>query len=377
LHRSWHATNALGVALLMGCVTTSAYAREVVTRSAAQQVAANAVVSAQAQRYASLADAGASDALVLELEKALADVTLPALALEWLLDRGLHELARVNPTPAGRSFLESIARRPAEIFARIDPDHGGQVAPLYDPAATARFVLRQWHRATAARQAAAALAANQQWPIQRYVRGAAPLELDPERAGIADAFRIASDATLVRYRAALADALERGERVDELAVICAERLRDQELYGLVVGHADDSVALAAIGRLSRFLDSEGALGVLIAGSRRNAIASASLLAIGRIASEDAHAREYLFSALDDPTTAPSSAAALASLHHADVAAELGSQLQSARQEPARRMRALALQLDGSAAARTQLERFVKTRAGSPQLQKEVRSWLAQ
>jgi hypothetical protein len=372
----------LAVALLVMSVATrvpgrDVVTREVVTRSAVQETMASAVVIARVQRYAALGDAGATDALALELQQLQANASLSALARESLLDRGLHELTRVPPTDAGRSLLEDITRRPAGIHVRIDPDHGGHTAPLYDPAATARFVLRQWDRKDAARQAAAALAANQDWPIRRYARGELPLDLDPARAGIADAFSAADAATLARQRAGLAAALARGERVDELAALCAERLHDADLYRLLLGHADPPVALRAIARLPTSLDGDTALEVLIVGSRRQSIASASLLAMGRIAAENARAREYLFASLDDPATASSSAAALASLHQSDIAAELGRQLQSRKSDSARRARALALQLDGSDAARAQLEAFVKTRAGPARLQKQVSTWLAQ
>jgi hypothetical protein len=351
--------------------------REVVSRAAVQETMASAAVVARMQRYAALGDAGATDALVLELQQLQADAALSALARESLLDRGLHELTRVPPTAAGRSLLEDITRRPAGIFVRIDPDHGGQATALYDPAATARFVLRRWDRKAAAQQATAALAANQDGPIGRYARGELPLELDPARAGIADAFSAADTGTLARYRPVLAAALARGDRVDELAAICADRLRDAELYRLLLGQADPAVALQVIGRVPTSLDGETAVDVLIAGSRREPIASASILAMGRIAAESARAREYLFSSLDDAATASSSAAALASLHQADIAAELGRQLQSRKPDSARRARALALQLDGSDAARAQLEAFVRTKSGPARLQKEVSTWLAQ
>jgi len=382
MHALRHAWLAIAVALAMASVATAARARDVVTRevvsrAAVQETMAGAPVAARVRRYAALGDAGATDALVLELQQLPADAALSALARESLLDRGLHELTRVRPTAAARSLLEDIARRPAGIFVRIDPDHGGQAAPLYDPAATARFVLRQWDRKDAARQAAAALAANQDWPIGRYARGELPLDLDPARAGIADAFKAADTGTLASYGPALAAALARGDRVDELVWICADRLRDAELYRLLLGHADPAVALQAIGRIPTSLDGAAAVDVLIAGSQREPIASASLLAMARIAAENARAREYLFTSLDDPETAASSATALASLHEADIAAELGRQLQSLRPDSARRARALALQLDGSDAARAQLEAFVKSKAGPAQLQKEVGTWLAQ
>ena len=121
------------MAILLGSVATSLCAREIVTRSAAQGVTASANVIAQVQRYAALADAGASEALVLELQRLVTDNAAPAL--------------------------------------------------------------------------------------------------------------------------------ERGERVDELAVICADRLHDAELYRLVLGHADAAIALDMVGRVSRALDADSATAV--------------------------------------------------------------------------------------------------------------------
>jgi hypothetical protein len=107
------------------------------------------------------------------------------------------------------------------------------------------------------------------------------------------------------------------------------------------------------------------------------LASAATLQIGRLARESAQARSHLFEHLTDAEVADSAAAALASLHEPSVASELGRRLKTERREDVRRRLALALQLDGSPAARAELERFVEARSGSAQLRKDVSAWLGQ
>jgi hypothetical protein len=367
----------LCLAALASATHAREVAREVVTRSAARGVATQSATLTRAQRLTALRESGAADALVAEIEQLIADRSQTALARESLLDRGLHELARVPPTPAGRSLLERVARQEPQIFVRVDPDHGTHAVPLYDPAATARFVLKQWDRTTARQLALSALAANGTWPLERFARDATPPTQDAVKAGIEDAFRTVDAATLAGCRESIIAALGRGDRIDEIAALSAARLRDAELAQLVVGHADADVALNLVRRVPDVLDSAAALDVLIAASRRQEIASASLLAMGRVARRDTRAKEYLFDALNDGSSAPSSAAALASLQDPDVVALLGRNLQTAKHESMRRTLALALQLDGSPAARAQLDKFAKSRLGSAQLQKEIRAWLAQ
>ncbi|MGH8242356.1 MAG: hypothetical protein ACRETY_03300, partial [Steroidobacteraceae bacterium] len=94
------------------------------------------------------------------------------------------------------------------------------------------------------------------------------------------------------------------------------------------------------------------------------------------AASDAAARRCLFEALADPGLGPSAAAALGRLSDPGVCAELGQRLANARSEQERRLLVLALRLDPQPAARAELERYAKAGVGSPQLQREVRQWLA-
>lgn len=354
-------------ALVLGLAAQAALAAHVVDPASARLAIESPVVAAQDAELVSLAAAGRTTALAARLERIARDATQDEVAREWLLDRGLHALARIPPTPAARGTVVRLAALRPAVFARIDPDHGDHATPLYDPGATARFVLRQWDRAAAREAAAADLAAGRAAAVQRFAaRG------DP---GIADAFRSAPAGQLAAQRAAIVDAVAAGRRVDALALILAERLADPELFALTVDHADEAVALAAIPAAARTLDGAAALATLVRASRRADIASGAMLQIGRLAMQNVAARRFLLESLDDPGVGPSAAAALGRLGDPDIAAEIGARLAATRDERERRLLVLALRLDRQSAARAELERFASSGLGSPQLRRKVRQWL--
>lgn len=364
------------LALTLGLAAGPALAARIVDPAAARQsIQSTAVVSRDAQLSALAADGHATE-LAAQLEEIARDTTLIDVAQEYLLDRGLHALARIPPTPNARASVARLTARAPTILARIDPDHGDRATPLYDAGATARFVLRTWDRNAARALAASALAAGSTRPVERFA-GSGPAKVAaPERAGITDAFRAAPIAELAAQRAVVADALQGGLRVDALGLILAERLADPALFALVFDYADEAVALAAIPAAAHILDASSALAALARASRRADIASAAMLETGRLAASEAAARHLLYEALADPGLGPSAAAALGRLSDPGVCAELGQRLAKARSEEERRLLVLALRLDPQPAARAELERFAKAGAGSPQLQREVRRWLA-
>jgi len=333
-----------------------------------------AVVSRDAELTA-LAARGRTDELAARLDVIASDATLEDIAQEWLLDRGLHRLAKLAPTPAARATVDRLAARRPIVYAPIDPGHG-DAAPLYDVGATARFVRRTWSRAEARAMAARALASGDPALVRRYAEHAALRGKSPVLNGIGDAFGEAPAPQLAAQRPALAAAMNDGERVGPLALVVAERLADPELFGLVLAGADDASALAAVPAVARVLDSRTALELLERASRRRDVGSAALLEIGRFAADDAAARAVLFDALGDPARAPSAAAALAKIGDPGVAAELGHRLEAAQTDEERRVLVLALKLDAGPAARAALERFSRSVAGPPALREDVRAWLA-
>ena len=185
-------------------------------------------VAARDAGLAALAAEGRATELAARLDLIAHDGTLEDVAQEWLLDRGLHALARLSPTPAARATVIRLTARAPTVYARVDPDHGERATPLYDAGATARFVLRTWERVAARAAAAAGLAARDARIAARFARESS----DAARAGTADAFRGAPLDEIAAQRHAVASALAEGRRVDALALIVAERLADPALFGL-------------------------------------------------------------------------------------------------------------------------------------------------
>jgi SWI/SNF-related matrix-associated actin-dependent regulator 1 of chromatin subfamily A len=362
------------LALALG-TCTQALAARVVDPASARQAISTPAVAAQDAELAALAAEGRATLLAARLEVIAHDAALVDVAQEWLLDRGLHELAQVTPTREARASVARLALRAPIVITRVDPDHGDRTTPLYDAGATARFVLRQWDRRAARDAAARELAAGSARPVERYAARATADLSDPALAGIADAFRAVPPAQFAAQRASLVTALGQGRCVDALALILAERSADRELFDLLFDYADEPTALAATAAARRALDPSSALGALERASRRADIASAAVLEAGRLAAHDPAARRFLFDALGDPGVAPAAAAALARLEDPAVTAELGQRLAAARTDEERRILALALKLDASPAARAELERFSRAGAGSPDLQLKVRRWL--
>jgi hypothetical protein len=358
------------LALALGASTQAIAARLVDPASARQAISAPSVAARDAGLTA-LAAKGRATELAAHLDRIAHDGTLEAVAQEWLLDRGLHALARLSPTPAARATVIRLTARTPTVYARIDPDHGERATPLYDAGATARFVLRDWERRAARAATAAGLAVRDARIAARF----AVESSDAARAGTADAFRGAPLDEIAAQRHAVASELAQGRRVDALALIVAGRLADPALFGLLIDYADEREALAAIATAPRALDAASALETLERASRRADIASAAILEAGRLAAQDADARRFLFEALADPGTAPSAAAALGALGDAGVSAEIGRRLATARTDGERQLLLLALRLDPNPAARTELERFARAGAVSPQLQAKTRRWL--
>ncbi|HEU4516845.1 MAG TPA: hypothetical protein VFR77_06045 [Steroidobacteraceae bacterium] len=355
-------TRFCALALACLCCTPALAARIVDPASARAAISAREIV-AQDDGLAALASRGRATELAARLEVIARDASLDVVAQEWLIDRGLHALARMAPSPAARASVSRLALRAPVAFTRVDPDHGNRATPLYDAGATARFVLKSWERSAAAAAAAADLAARSSRAVARFERESSAASRD----GIADAFRAAPVAELAAQRPAIVSRLRAGRRMDALAVILATRLADPELFGLVIDYADEREARAAVAAVSRALEPGEALESLARASRRGDIASAAVLEAGRLAATDPAARRFLFDSLADPGVAPSAAAALGRLADPSVSAEIGRRLAGAQSDEARRPLVLALRLDASPAARAELERFAREGGGSPKL----------
>jgi hypothetical protein len=363
------------LALVLSLAGLPASGAQVVDPASARRAIIEPAIVAAHSGLIALAHERSADELAARLAIIAGDPRLDGVAREWLLDRGLHHLATLDPTTAARATVIRFTQRAPVIYTRVDPDHRERATPLYDVGATARFVLRIWQRAAARKAAQSDLLAGRSSAINRFAARAAIDGADPVRAGIADAFAAAPLELIVGQRAMIVSAISIGRSVDELALILAERLADAALLHLVIGHTDAIVALRAIGIAAHRFDSQTAFELLSAASRRAEIGSAAIIEIGRLAQNDPAARGFLFDSLEDPGLGPSAAAALAAIDDASIAADLGERLRASRSESSRRVLVLALKLSASAGAREELRRFAATHAGSKPLQHEVQQWL--
>jgi hypothetical protein len=186
----------IAFALALGLAGEAASAARVVNPASARQAIANsAIVAVDAELSALAADGRATD-LAARLDLIAHDRTIADVAQEWLLDRGLHALARLEPTARSRETVLRLASRTPIVFTRIDPDHGERATPLYDTGATARFVLRHWERNAARKAAEADLAAGRTATVERFAGRAGHGDQDAARAGISDAFKAAAPSFL-------------------------------------------------------------------------------------------------------------------------------------------------------------------------------------
>jgi len=347
----------------------------VIDVAAARRAASAPSAAAAAARIEQHASRGATDALVTEIRAVLTDPTLAPAAQEWLLESGLHRLRRLPVTPAARALTGELSKRTPRVYTRVEPEHGRQGVPLYDVGAVARYAERDWTRNDARVAAVRVLELGNTEALDTWLRQDGSPRAMAVRDGIFDAWRAAGAAVLARQRPAVVAAMLTGRDADRLALELARRLSDPELYSLTIGHAEPMVALAAVQAAARELDSGTALDLLGKAADREPIASAALLAIGRLAATDSAAQQLLLDRLSDPVSGESAAAALARIDEPSLAARLGARLQAAKDEPTRRRLALALRLNGSPAARDALGRLVDSKQGSPQLRKEVAAWL--
>jgi hypothetical protein len=310
------------LACALGLASPPALAGHVVDPASARQAIENPIVAARDAELSALAAGGRATELAARLELIAHDATLTDVAQEWLLDRGLHELARIAPTREARATVTRLASRAPVVYARVDPDHGDRATPLYDAGATARFVLRGWERNDARATAQAELAAGLTQAVDRYAQHAVEDDRDPVLEGIAEAFRDAPMSQLAVQGPAVSGALVQGQRVDALALILAERFADPALFDLIFDNAGEPTALAAIPVATRALDASAALAALTRASRRTDVGSAAVLEIGRLAQSDPAARSSCSTRSRSPASRPA-AAALGRISDPAVSAEVG------------------------------------------------------
>lgn len=251
--------------------------------------------------------------------------------------------------------------------------HHQAAIPRFDVAAAAASAKAHWQRVAARDSAAGRLPGGMAaFPELTGSTDSATL------LGIRDAFDGADDATIARWREDLLYGLPHNRQLDALAAVAARRLADPALFTSVVTFADDAVALATLAEVPAALSAGDARQVLATASARDALASASLLKIAKLARADAASLDYLFSTLGNAAHGGSAAAALASLHSEAVTDRLSALLEASDDDLTRRRCVLALRLTATDRATLALSDWRAAPSASPAvaaLKAEAATWV--
>ena len=308
-------------------------------------------------------------ALVARIHALRADTAQDPVPREKQLRDAAEALGQAGRSPAAEAALRALAGDPPLVFVLLeDGEHAAHSVPAFDPGAMARYALGTWVRNESKASASLVFTNGAGSVVANFgVDGEARLIA----AGITDAVKSADIATLRRNRAALQGALEAGYPVEDAVAAAALKLSDAALAAQLFTIGDPTRTVHHLPALLRALSADAALDVL-AGLDQPELRSAALQAIAAYATTEPRARALLLASLDDPRDGGSAAAALASLHDASLAPTLAQLARSAPQPLAAKRAALALFLDGSAAARSALA----TLADDPRVGADARRWLA-
>jgi len=297
------------------------------------------------------------------------DPALSDPARERLLHDSAMAAAGLRPDESLATEIRALEEYETRTLVWSD-EHGYREArPLYDFGATSRYVRRMWTEEGSRSATALAISAGDFAEIDRYAAASAV-----ERAGSVAAFRDAAAEQLALFQPALMDAMGRDMAVDALAAIVAGKIHDATLMEEVLSAGDPLVARQVIDTIQS-PEWEGEAGRLLrVAALRDDVGSVAILAIGRAATTDPDAMDFLFLALDGPSGA-SAAAALARIGDDEVVYRLTGILQAAGDDVIRRHALLALRLAGSPAATRAMGEFARDPASPPELVAEIPSWL--
>ncbi len=366
---------ALAVALPAAAVGAEPAA---VDRATADKLANTPRAAERATALKAAAAAGHTARLVTATRSVLDDAALTGAERERLLYDAALGLRQVRPDAAARALADELAAVAPTVMIWHGEGHHRVAIPRYEVAAAAASARSHWQRIAARDDAAGRLAGGLAAFPELTGSAAGTTLSSPALRGIADAFADASDATIARWRQDLLHGLPHNRQLDALAAAAARRLSDPALFTAVVIHADDAVALASLPDVPASLSAGDARQVLATATARDALASASLLRMAKLARGDAASLDYLFAALGNAAHGGSAAAALASLHSEPVTDRLAAVLAASDDDLTLRRCVLALRLTATERATLALSDWRQAPSASPAvaaLKAEAAKWV--
>lgn len=336
-----------------------------------------AIDRAEADRLAAthalneLAEAGNTRAYVTQLESLTRDRSHPESVRTILLHDGLLTLADMPPVAEIETWLHAQSLQDRNLRTTITDEGHTLEMPVYDVGAAARFALGGWTRQRAYTHATEHLRAGS-FDIGATFASGGNLA---QREGYARAFVAATDEQLTAARDVIVGALNSGQPVESLALTVAVRLQDRGLAGALVERGHGRTLLTMLRPLADAFPAHDAFVFIESASRRTDIGSAAIAEMGRLAEDLPDARTWLVRQLGDSTTGSAAALALARNSDPALITDLENVLSKGRDDLRRSRAALALQLNGTPAARAALQRYAGGADPDDALQTEVRRWL--
>ena len=329
------AANAMGAAVIID--DRAAHAAKLVT-------AANRVVSIHA-----MAKRNDSTGLLMSLKETGGDKAMDPVLRDYMLETTILALSGTTSTALSRAAVEEYQHRAVSSFVRLRDEHGNAVIPLYDLAAAARLTIRVWDVSDAKTRVSESLRARQWTPadllqIPTGISGSAWQE------GTRQAFESVDRQLLLEQKASLLHAQRDSNQFDTLLLVMAVQLRDRDLYNAVLTMANPRDALEAVGSINTGFHHVEAAEILILAASRDEVASAAILELGKLVSNDDMARGWLLERLASPGDGGSAALALARVADTNILSDIESIIKSDAPELAKLRAALVLRLSNTEAA---------------------------
>jgi hypothetical protein len=303
------------------------------------------------------------------------DQTLDENTRELLLYDGLLALGSLaSPDDETTSAVRALLSYASVSTTTLTEGRRQLTVPLHDVGSAARLTLGNWR-----------IRATKDEILGKVALGQAPLPTwsgDPEddrliAAGLKQALTEMPADQLTTLRMQISSAFDSDPRFADSVLLIARRQGNVLLYRQLATLAPPRVAIDMLRDIDRTLDPGQSLAILDLVRSRDELASAAILAIGRLQASYPDARERLFTLLADARHGASAASALARYGDTPGISRLGTVILDADAGTARQSAILALRLHASPAARSELARLATNPRLSPNLREEIGQWLAQ
>jgi len=324
------------------------------------------------ERAASIASSSGA-ALLAEATAIPNDDQFDSRAKERLLYELIARMATLPEAVGERETLEALAQWRSE-FTYMEPACRSAVEqPVFPIAAAARELMNERTRA-AARDGAMELVGAGQLGV--LIREASTSAL-PHAEGVVDAMMTVSSSD--RLAGALLNASPEelnSEPVSRLLLSAATTQSSSALFGKLMRHGDERVALRGVAMVAQALDETSSVGVLVlAATERSELTSAALLELGRTAPNNERARTFLVSLLGHEQYGGSVAQSFAESGDRQLLESLASNLQAETDRMVQARLALTMHLWGDPAGEAALATFIERTDVDETLRSKVSKWV--